>query len=98
MAKTFTVEVRQIVEVELDEIKFDDAFMEEFRDSQYPFMTLADHAEHIAQLQARGVYDLDYIETQFVEGYGPANEMGIKARVIGTEMEVLRMPEPESAA
>lgn len=96
--KKFTVEVRQIVEVELDETKFDEAFMEEFCDSFYPFMTLADHAEHIAQLQARGVYDLDYTETQFVEGYGAAIDMGIKARVTGIEMEVLRMPEQADEA
>lgn len=91
-ALKFTVEVRQIVHVELDEEKFDDAFMEEFRDGFYPFTTLADHAEHIAQLEARGLVSLEYID-QFVEGYGSSAEMGIKARVVGTEMEVLRMPE-----
>lgn len=91
--KKFIVEVRQTVEVELDETKFDEAFMEEFRDSFYPFMTLADHAEHIAQLQARGIYDLDFIPTQFIEGYGAAIDMGIKASVTGTDMEVVRMPE-----
>lgn len=91
MAK-FTVEVRQIVEVELDEAKFDEAFMEEFLESFYPFMTLVDHAEHIAQLQARGVIDLDFIPTQFVEGYGTALDMGIKASVTSTDMEVLRLP------
>lgn len=96
--KKFVVEVRHIVEVELDEAKFDDAFMEEFRESFYQFSTLADHAEHIAQLQARGIYDLDFIETQFVEGYGPAIDMGIKSRVTGTEVEILRMPEQETAA
>jgi hypothetical protein len=91
--KKFTVEVRQIVVVELDETKFDDAFMEEFRDSLYPFMTLADHAEHIAQLEARGLLDLEFDPYRFIEGYGPARDMGIKANVTATDMEVLRMPE-----
>jgi hypothetical protein len=91
MMKKFVVEVRQTVEVELDETKFDEAFMEEFRDSFYPFMTLADHAEHIAQLEARGLVELSTPE--FIEGYGQSDDMGITARVTGTDMEVLRMPE-----
>lgn len=94
--KKFTIEVRQIVEVELDEAKFDEAFMEEFRDSFYPFMTLVDHAEHIAQLEARGIVDL--ITPEFIEGYGQSDDMGIKARVTDTENEVLRMPVQADAA
>lgn len=87
----FTVEVRQIVNVDLDESKFDEAFLEEFRESFYQFDTLADHAEHIAQLEARGLTSLEFSPT-FIEGYGPSEEMGIKARVSSTEMEILRMP------
>ena len=86
---TFTIEVTQTIEVELDPAKFDDAFMEEFRESFFPFYDLEDHAEHIAQLQARGVIDLEgYISPNtFVEGYGPVQDMGIKARVIDTEID-----------
>lgn len=96
MVKKFIVEVSQIVEVELDDTKFDEAFMAEFRESFYPFMTLADHAEHIAQLQARGIYDLEIVD-QFVEGYGSSADMGFKARVTQTDMEILRMPEGQPA-
>lgn len=97
MMKKFTVEVRQIVEVQLDEQNFDEAFMEEFRDGFYPFMTLADHAEHIAQLQARGLTNLEF-NPDFIEGYGESDDMGIKARVTDYEMEVLRMPTEEQPA
>lgn len=86
----FIVDVTQTVEVELDESKFDEAFMAEFRDSFYPFYDLRDHAEHIAQLQARGIVDLAGYSGEFVEGYGPSKDMGIKARVIDTDIQVIR--------
>lgn len=84
-----TVEVTQLVEVELDESKFDEAFMEEFRQSFYQFDTIEEHAEHLAQIHARGVIELDSYTPEFVEGYGPQNEMGIKAKTIDTSMEIV---------
>jgi len=91
--KTFLVEVTQLVEVTLDESKFDESFMSEFRDSFYPFFDLVDHAKHLAQLQARGVENMQYHKPQFapfVEGYGPISEFGIRARVIDTDIEEVR--------
>lgn len=87
---TFTVEVTQIVEVKLDAAKFDDAFMAEFRASFYDFDTIEEHAEHIAQLQARGLIDVSYRSGEFIEGYGPHQDMGIGARVIDTEVGAAR--------
>lgn len=88
--RKFRVEVTQLVEVELDASKFNEAFMEEFRESFYPFHSLGDHAEHLAQLHARGLYELDVCPDQFVEGYGPASGMGISARTISTEIAQVR--------
>lgn len=79
----FTVAVTQIVEVELDETKFDEAFMAEFRESFYPFWEIEDHAEHIAQLEARGL-----LSEEFTEGYGPLKDMGIVADVIDCNEEL----------
>ena len=79
-----TVEVRQLIEVEIDESKFDEQFMQEFRESFYNFTTLDDHIAHIGQLEARGMLGT------FIEGYGPAKDMGIKAEVKSWDMEVLR--------
>lgn len=87
--KTFTVEVTTRVEVTLDVSKFDEAFMEEFRGSFYSFDTIEEHAEHIGQLEARGLIDTTWERNDFIEGYGPAHEMGIKARALETEQEVL---------
>lgn len=86
--KTFRIAVTQIVEVKLDASKFDEAFMAEFRESFYGFKTIEEHAEHIAQLEARGVIDVE-ITPEFIEGYGPSNEMGIKAKVVDTEIDVV---------
>lgn len=83
----FLIDVTQRVRVTLDETKFTEGFMEEFRGSFYPLFELRDHAEHIAQLQARNVIDLE-TTPEFVEGYGPSDEMGIKAQVIETVTEV----------
>ncbi|WDA37827.1 hypothetical protein [Sphingobium sp. YC-XJ3] len=78
MAK-FKVIVEQEVTVELDETKFDEAFMQEFRESFFSFDSLDEHAEHIAQLVARGLVELGWERADFIEGYGHAHEMGIKA-------------------
>ncbi len=85
--KTFTVEVTQVVTVELDETKFDEAFMQEFRESFYGFHTIERHAEHIAQLEARGLIG-DW--KPFIEGYGPAEDMGIKATAVMHSIEILK--------
>ena len=84
----FTIQVTQIVEVSLDPTKFTECFMSEFRASFYPFQTVQDHAEHIAQLEARGIVDLS-IAPKFIEGYGPSEAMGLSAKVIDTEVEVV---------
>lgn len=81
--KKFKVSVTQLVEVELDETKFDDRFMREFRERMYPLHSLGDHAEHIAQLEARGLFD-----GHFIEGYGHAADMGIKARIIDQYQDI----------
>lgn len=64
------------VDVEIDETKFDETFLSEFRASFYPFYDIKDHVEHIAQLTARGLLD------DFTEGYGPIDDMGISARTV----------------
>lgn len=88
MAK-FKVIVEQEVTVELDETKFDDAFMQEFRESFYSFFEISDHVEHIAQLQARGVIDADSYSGEFIEGYGPSKDMGIKANASVVNIQIV---------
>lgn len=84
--RKFTVSVEFDVEIELDADKFDEAFMEGFRESFYPFYDLHDHVEHLAQLEARDMLD------GFVEGYGPISEMGIKGRVLSSLQFVIGGP------
>lgn len=87
MIQRYTVIVTQIVEVDLDPAKFDDEFMEEFREGFFSFDTLGQHAEHLAQLHARGVIEGEHGD-EFIEGYGPAKDMGIRARTIATETDL----------
>ena len=61
------------VSVTLDEEKFDNVFMEDFNANFYEFDTIEEHYEHLAELYARGVID----GTDFIEGYGMPDEMGI---------------------
>jgi hypothetical protein len=68
--------VSQEVEVEVDETKFDEAFMQEFRESFYNFHTLDEHIEHLAQLMGRGL--ATGYSDDFIEGYGRAKDMGIR--------------------
>lgn len=74
------------VEVEIDDSMFTETFMEEFRESFYPFYDIERHVEHIAQLEARGMLD------EFTEGYGPIKDMGIEARTVTWDTEVEPKP------
>jgi len=87
-----TVEVTTFVEVEIDESQFTPEFMEAFRASFFPFHTLEDHIEHLAQLQARGA--IGWIDS-FVEGYGRLDKMGIKLSDPADDMETRVLPEPQ---
>ena len=85
--KTYRVSVTQPIDITLDEAKFDGEFMSDFRKSFYPFNTVEQHAEHLAQLCARGIYDLSPYVSEFVEGYGPSLGMGIQAAIRSTDIE-----------
>ena len=61
------------VQVTVNRRKFTKKFLESFRKSFYNFQDIEDHLRHLAWLYATG-------RTQngaFIEGYGPAEEMGI---------------------
>lgn len=49
--------------IEIDESKFDDQWIEEWKKVYYDFHSLEEHAEHIAQYRAR-------FQQEFIEGYG----------------------------
>ena len=83
MAKRL-IEVTSIVEVETDDAKFTEEWLAEWRGVFYPFRSVEDHAKHIAQLAARGIFD-----PKFTEGYGPPSDMGITARVVSVEEEII---------
>jgi len=85
----FEVEVTQTVEVELDETKFTDEFMEEYRECFYNHVTIEDHAKHLAQLEARGM--TTGMPDEFIEGYGPVKDFGIVMEVTDQE-EMIRPP------
>lgn len=75
MTRKFEVEVTRYVRVEVDETKFTEEFMKEFRkyiDSSVE--TIEEHIEHLGWLYAAGHID----NNEFIEGYGEAKEMGIK--------------------
>lgn len=79
MTKTYRVEVVRTVEVTIDETKFTPEFLEEF--SEYIGSEIHDipsHIEHLGWTFAAGRADDD----QFIEGYGPAKDFGIKFREV----------------
>jgi hypothetical protein len=78
------ITVTQTIEVQVDETKFNQEFMEEFQAIFYPFKTIDEHLKHLAQLYARGLND----NGDFIEGYGYADDMGIKFRNTDFECEV----------
>lgn len=84
------VVVQQTVRVHFDEKMFSEEFMTDFRRYMYDFHDIDSHVAHLAQLHARGIAN----NSSFIEGYGPAKDIGIKFEVVGQGEEVL---EPEMA-
>jgi uncharacterized protein (DUF2126 family) len=84
---TRKVQVTQTVEVTVDEATFTPEFMAEFRQFFFPFETLDEHLEHLAQLHARGIAS-DFPHA-FIEGYGPPKDMGIRFEVTDQTEEVI---------
>jgi len=81
----YSVDVEITVEVEVDESKFTEEFMEGFRQNFYPFTNIYQHVGHLAQLYARGI--VNEFET-FIEGYGPPGDFGIKFKALGQNVSV----------
>lgn len=94
--RKFTVEVRQTVEVTMDADAFTPEFFEEYNssityrggDDGDIEWALREHAEHLAWVHATGVELLDGFDSPFIEGYGPASEMGIKADTVSVDTSV----------
>jgi len=83
---TKIVEVRTYVEVTVDETKFTEKFMEDFRSYMMPYETLDDHIEHLGYMEVIGGFtNFD----RFLEGYGDIDEMGIKTKVVDTEIQIV---------
>jgi len=80
------VVVTQRIEVTIDEAKFDEDFLQEFRESFYPFHDVSDHIRHLAQLRARGRVG-DH-PTCFAEGYGEIQDMGIEFEVLDSDEDI----------
>lgn len=70
------IKVTQIIEIDYDKSKFTKEFLTEFPKSFYPFKTIQEHIEHIAESYSRGI-----ITGDFLEGYGDLKEnFGIKLK------------------
>lgn len=82
---TFIVNVESEIQVTIDDSKFSPEFLANFRERFYPFSSLEQHACHLAQLQARGLIDEPHVTNKFIDGYGPANDMGIETVTIDCE-------------
>lgn len=71
----YEVKISRTVIVEVDEEKFTEEFMEEFRKLFYPFTSIGDHAAFI------GKSYMNYVVTSaddFLEGYGELSDFGVK--------------------
>lgn len=82
---TKRVNVICTVEVTVDESKFNEKFMQEFRESFFPFRRVHEHITHLAQLHVRGIA----CDNAFIEGYGYPSEMGISFQDKEIEMEII---------
>lgn len=72
----YQVTARTEFQVEVDETKFTEDFFAEFSSVMWHMDTVEEAVEHLADLFARGM--IRGGEDEFIEGYGPAREMGIR--------------------
>lgn len=82
------VKVTQYIEVEVDEAKFDEDFLKEFKENFYEFDNINEHIEHLARLYAKGM--VGGTPNSFIEGYGEQRDMSISFKEykdIDTEIE-----------
>jgi hypothetical protein len=84
---TKNVLVTQVIEVTIDESKFNETFMKEFRENFYNYTTINHHIEHLGQLYARGM--VGDSSDSFIEGYGRAKDMSIKFVESSTDTEII---------
>lgn len=77
--------VNQIITVEVDESKFTEAFLQEFRENFYDLETLDDHLQYLAELYGTG--RIQGGAHEFVEGYGRLGDMGILLGQVSCEVE-----------
>ncbi len=85
------VELVQLVNVTVDESKFTAEFYEEFNTYFYDFGSdIEKHIEHLAQMYARGVV---HEFTEFIEGYGPVQDFGIKFEEVDVSINHVGDPE-----
>lgn len=73
MIKEITVMVTQEIKVTLDSSKLNVGFNKEFSEMMWDVDCLEDHAEHLAQMKARGMIGFD----NYVEGYGDLSGLNI---------------------
>lgn len=76
----------QGVDLVLKEDAFTPEFLKEFAETICEY-SIKDHAEHIAQLVARGIVDPLFFSSQFIEGYGHLGEFVQSIHVSGVEVE-----------
>lgn len=81
--KNFRVEVTHYVDVSIDEKKFTEKFLKEFREHFYNFQTVEDHVAHLAWMEVQ-----DMLPGDFIEGYGSKKEMGIDIHIVDSDSEV----------
>ena len=83
---TKIIQVTQTIEVTVDETKFTDEFMREYREYFYDFDDIDDHLRFLASQEAQGFVSHG---SAFIEGYGPMNEMGISFNTTSLETDVI---------
>ncbi len=75
--KEYSVEVTTYLTVKIDEDVISDEFNEVFSDGIFPADCSEDHAEHLAEMETRGLIGFD----RFVEGYGDLMDLSCSVKV-----------------
>lgn len=82
------VEIKHTVEIEVDESKFTEKFMEEYRQYICQLYTVEEHMENLVSYYCYPNFPYEFDKSEFVEGYGKLYDLGVKFVLLNTETDI----------
>ena len=78
MKKKVEIAIRTVIDIELDESKINQKFLDEFSETIYKVDGIGDIIKHIARAAVVEDHSMGPHYKSFIEGIGPSEDIGLK--------------------